>query len=96
MGLSPETRFGFGYTVRLRTFWKALIMQECDSFGIVELSGKLGEKRKYSKVSVKELEAGGCSGVFVSFVSPGVLTAEGETHMDMMALMLMYTPVFAS
>jgi len=67
-----------------------------DSFGIVQLSGKPGEKRKHCKVSVKNLEAGGSSGVFVAFVSPGVLAAEGETHMDMMSLMLMYTLVSAS
>jgi len=30
-----------------------------DSFGIVQLSGKLGEKRKHCKVSVKEPEPGG-------------------------------------
>jgi len=30
-----------------------------DSFGIVQLSGKLGEKRKHHKASVKELEPGG-------------------------------------
>jgi len=56
-----------------------------DSLGVVQLPGKMGKKRKHCKVSVKELEPGGRSGVFVSFVSPGVLTAEGETHMDMMS-----------
>jgi len=97
LALASGIRFGFRRSVWPRTFGKALRMQECDNcFGIVQLSGKLGEKRKYCKVSVKELEAGGCSGVFVSFISPGVLTVEGETHMDMMSLMLIYTPVSAS
>jgi len=32
-----------------------------DGFGIVQPSGKSGEKRKHCKVSVKELEAGGSS-----------------------------------
>jgi len=100
MGLSPETRFGFGYTVWLRASF--LDVREIanagmrDSFGIVQLSGKPGEERKHCKVSVKELEAEGCSEVFISFVSQRVLTAEGETHMDMMSLMLIYTPVSAS
>jgi len=101
MGLSLETLFGFGYTVRLRT--SCLDVREsivkagmCDSFGIMELSGKQGEKREHCTVSVKELGAGGCSGVFISFVSWGVLTAEGETPMDMISLLLIYTPLFAS
>jgi len=49
MGLSSETRFGFGYTVRLRGF--DLYVRESianagmrDSFGIAQLSGKPGEK----------------------------------------------------
>ena len=56
MGLSSETRFGFGHTVRLRVF--GLYVRESnanagmrDSFGIVQLSGKPGEKRKYCKIS---------------------------------------------
>ena len=44
---------------------------------------------------MKELEAGSNSGVFF-FVSPGVLTAEGEPHMDMISWLLIYTLVFAS
>ena len=62
MGLSSETRFGFGYTVWLWTF--GLCIRESianagthDSFSIVQLSGKPGEKRKYCKISRKELEA---------------------------------------
>jgi len=74
MGLSPETRFGFTYGsasgVFVCTFGKTLRMQECAIvFGIVQLSGKLGEKWKYWKVSVKELEAGGSRGVCFPFVS---------------------------
>jgi len=53
-----------------------------DSFRIVQLSGKPGEKRKHCKVGVKELEAGGSSGVFVSIVSPGVIMKEGESNME--------------
>jgi len=60
------------------------------SFGIVRFSGKPGEKEKHCKASRK----GGK--VFVSFVSPGVLTRRGETRMDMMSLLLIYTPAFAS
>jgi len=62
MGLSSETRFGFGYTVRLWAF--GLYVRESianagmrDNFGIVQLSGKPGEKRGYCKISRKELEA---------------------------------------
>jgi len=51
MGLSLETRFGFGYMVRLWTF--GLYVRESvanagmrDSFVIVQLSGKPEEKRK--------------------------------------------------
>jgi len=61
MGLFSETRFGFGYTVRLWAF--GLYFRESianagmrDSFGIVQLSGKPGEKRKDCKASVNELE----------------------------------------
>ena len=62
MGLSLETRFGFGNTVRLWAF--GLYVRESianagmrDSFGIVQLWGKPGEKRKYCKISRKEPEA---------------------------------------
>jgi len=62
IGLSSETRFGFGYMVRLWTF--GLHVRERianagmrDSFGIVQLSGKPAEKRKYCKICQKELEA---------------------------------------
>ena len=64
--MSSETRFSFGYTVRLWAF--GLYVRERitnegmrDSFGIVQLSGKLGEKPgekwKHCKASVRELEA---------------------------------------
>jgi len=106
MGLSEETRFSFAYGLAcfgLRvydsasafawTFGKALPMQECAIvFEIVPPSRK---KRQHCKVSVKELEAGVNHGVFVSFVSSRALTREGETHMDMMSLLSIYTPVFA-
>ena len=62
MGLSSETRFGFGYTVRLWAF--GLKVRESianagvrDGFGIAQLSGEPGEKRKHCKISRKELEA---------------------------------------
>ena len=62
MGLSSETRFGFGYTVQFWAF--GLYVRESianagmrDSFGIAQLSGKLREKREYCKINRKELEA---------------------------------------
>jgi len=62
MGLSSETLFGFGYTVWLWAL--GLYVRESianagmrDSFGIVQLSGKPGEKGKYCKISRKALEA---------------------------------------
>jgi len=62
MGVSPETCFGFRYTVRLRAF--CLNAREsianvgiCDSCGIVPLSGQPAERQKHCKVSRKELEA---------------------------------------
>jgi len=62
MGLSSETRFGFRYTVRLWAFGlhvrKSIANAGMrDSFGIVRLSEKPGEKRKYCEISRKELEA---------------------------------------
>jgi len=68
-GLASGTPFGFRDAVRLRefvwTFMKALRMQEwaIHSFGIVQLSGKPGEKWKYCKVSRKEPEARGWESV---------------------------------
>ena len=60
--MSLEAHFDFRYTVRLWGF--GLYARESianagigDSFGIVQLSGKPGEKRKYYKISRKELEA---------------------------------------
>jgi len=87
MGLSSEARFGFGYTVRLWAF--GLHVRESivnagmrDSFGIVQLSEKPGEKRKYCKISRKELEARRWESVCFPFSWPGVLTGEGETYME--------------
>jgi len=62
MDLSSETRFGFGYTVRLWAFGlhvrKTIAKTGMrDSFGIVRLSGKSGGKLKYCRISRKELEA---------------------------------------
>ena len=76
MGLSLETRFGFRYTVWLWAF--GLYVRETianagmrDSFGIVKLSGKPGERpgetRKHCNTSVRGLEAGGGK-VFVFFL----------------------------
>jgi len=63
MGLSSENRFGFRYAVWLWPF--GLYVRESianagrrDSLGIVQLSGKPGEKRKYCKISRRDLEAG--------------------------------------
>jgi len=52
MGLSPETRFGFGVCLDVRESIANAGMR--DSFGIMQLSGKPGEKWKVSR---KELEA---------------------------------------
>jgi len=49
---------------------------------MIPLSGKEGEKRKYCKASVRGLEAGRWESVSFSFSWPGVLTGEGETHME--------------
>jgi len=66
IGGSPETRFGFGDMVRLWAFILYIRGSIAnagmpDSLGILQLSGKLGEKpgekRKRSKASVRELEA---------------------------------------
>jgi len=62
MGLSSGARFGFRHTVWLQE--SCLNVRETianvgmrDSFGIVQLSGEPGEKRKYCSISRKELEA---------------------------------------
>jgi len=57
-----------------------------DSFWIVELSGKPGEKpgekRKHGKTSVRKLETQRqWDSLFSFFVSPGVVMGEG-THME--------------
>jgi len=66
MDLSSETRFGFGYTVRVCAFGWCVRESIAnagmrDSFGIAQLSGKPGEKpgekRKHCKASVRDLEA---------------------------------------
>jgi len=57
--------FGFGHLVWLQAsglasgvFVESIVNAGLsNSFGIVQLSGKPGEKRKYCKVSRKELEA---------------------------------------
>ena len=84
MGLSSETRFGFWYRIRLRAF--CLDVRESianagmrNSFRIVQLSGKPGEKRKYYKVNRKELEAWRREGVCFS---QGVMMKDGDTHME--------------
>ena len=66
MGLSSKTRFGFGYTVRLWAL--GLYVRESianagmrHSFGIVQLSGKPGEKREAVVVKLaKSFPAPGC------------------------------------
>jgi len=72
MGLFSETRFGFGYRVWLWAF--GLYVRETianagirHSFGIVQVSGKPGEKRKYCKISRKELEPRRWEGVCFPF-----------------------------
>ena len=49
-----------------------------DSFGIVQLSGKPGEKRRYRKINRRELEARRWESVGFPSSRPGVLTGEGE------------------
>jgi len=71
MSLSPETRFGFAYGLafalasgirfgfgHLCSYVRESIANAGmrDSLGIVQLSGKLGEKRKHCKVGWKWLE----------------------------------------
>jgi len=70
-----------------------------DSFGIAQLSRRLGEKRKYCKVSLKELEARKWESVCF-FCQPGSHDeGRGDLHgvarwlMDMMSLWMIYTPV---
>ena len=53
-----------------------------DGFGIVQLAGKPGEKRKYCKVSRKELEAQRREGVYFPFVHLGVMMKEEDIHME--------------
>jgi len=69
MGLSSGARFlvsgiGLGFGRFVWTFGRALRMQECVIvFGIVQLAGKPGEKRKHCKFSRKGLEARRWEGV---------------------------------
>jgi len=51
------------------------------SFGTVQPAGLSGEKRERCRASVKELEARRQKSVCFLFVSPGVCTGIGETHM---------------
>jgi len=60
--VASDMRWGFGYMVRLWAF--GLCVRESianagmrDSFGIVQLSGKPGEKRKHCKANVRGLQA---------------------------------------
>ena len=80
MGLSSETRFDFEYMVRPWEF--GLYVRESvanagmrDSFGIMQLSGKPGEKpgekRKHFKASMRELEAWRQWDGLFSFCQPG-------------------------
>ena len=106
--------FGFGDLNRLRAYSSALgvcldVRQRIvnggtrDSFGIIQLSGKPGEKRKYCKVSRKQLESRRREYGYFPLVSPGVLMGEWETHveyhgtswMDRMSSCMIYTPVIA-
>jgi len=74
LSLEMRWRFGHGFVfgdslwlwvygsasgVRLGVWESIANVGMRDSFGIVQLAGKSGEKRKYCKVSRKELEAGG-------------------------------------
>jgi len=83
-GLASGTRFGFRYAVRLRefvwTFGEALGMREC---AIVLESCSFRESREKSGSTVRSAgksQKPGDGKVFVSFISPRVMMAEGETH----------------
>jgi len=87
MGLYSGTRFGFMHTVPLQA--SCLDVRESianagmrDSSVIVQLSEKPGEKRKYCKVSRKELKVRSWESVCFPLVGPGVLMGEGKTHME--------------
>jgi len=55
-----------------------------DSFGIVRLSGKLGEKlrekRKHGRASVRGWKPGDSGIVCFPFVCPGVMMGKGDSH----------------
>jgi len=62
MDLTPETRPGFGNTLRLLALCTVHLEKHCharmrDSFGMVQLWGKPREKWKHCKVSLKGLGA---------------------------------------
>ena len=70
LALASAIQFGFGCF--------SLCVQErianagmCDSLGIVQLSGRPGEKRNYYKVSRRELEARRQWDSLFSFCQPG-------------------------
>ena len=85
--------FEFGNALRIRVYVSAsgVFVESIshaemrDSFGIVRLSGKPGdklrEKRKHGKASVGESwKTGGSGIVCFPFVSPGVMMGEGDSH----------------
>jgi len=75
------------YTVRLRA--SCLNVSESianagmrNGFGIMQLLGKPGEKRKHCKVSVKGLGARRQESVCFPLVSQGIPTVQRKTHME--------------
>ena len=87
MGLSSEIGFGFGYTVRLWTF--GLYIRESaadagtrDSFGIVNFRESRGKSGSIVRSAGKSWKPRGGRRVCFPFNWPGVLTGEGETHME--------------
>jgi len=71
-------------------------MQECPiALGSCSFQGRWGKSGSIVRAAGKSWTPG-TSKVFAPFVSRGVFISEGETHIDMMSLMLIYTPVFAS
>jgi len=77
MGSSSGNRFGFRHMFPMSLFVESIANAGIrDSFGIVQLSGKTGEKRKHCKVSRKELEARRWE-CYISFISPAVMMKAG-------------------
>jgi len=98
-------RFGFGHSLWLGVYGSALgvlfgrLGKHCECrnaryFCDRAAFGKAGRKAEALKGQCQRVGGRRQQGVFVSFVSLGVLTV--ETRIDLMSLILIYTPVSAS